>query len=166
MRTFKIYSLRNFPIYNTILYHPVHDIPRICLKTESLWSSLIASWLEFQAFIAMAQVQWQVGELRSHEPCGVAKKNPLKQKTENLCLLAIVTLHPHLCQPPICSVFTSSAFLDFTCKWNHTVFVSDLLHKEQGFLFMAEWHSVCVRVTFFPVHPLVDSRVVSVSWPL
>lgn len=96
--------------------------------------------------------------------CG--QKKPLKQKTENLCLLAIVTLHPHLCQPPICSVFTSSAFSDFTCKWNHTVFVSDWLHKEQGLLFMAEWPSCVCACHLFPVHPLVDSRVVSVSWPL
>ena len=98
------------------------------LLKQSLWSSLIASWLESQAFLAMARVQLQVGELSSHKPGGVAKK-PLKQKTENLCLLAIVTLHPHLCQPPICCAFTSSVLLDFTYKWDHTVFVSDLLHK-------------------------------------
>ena len=41
-------------------------------------SSLVAKWLGFQAFTAVAQVQFLVGELRSCKPCGVAKKKKKK----------------------------------------------------------------------------------------
>ena len=37
-------------------------------------SSLVASWLGFQAFAAVAWVQFLVGELRSCKPDGVAKE--------------------------------------------------------------------------------------------
>ena len=43
-------------------------------KFESWGSSLVAWWLGFWAFTAMARVQSLVGELRSHKPCGAAKK--------------------------------------------------------------------------------------------
>ena len=49
-------------------------------------SSLVAEWLGFWAFTAVAWVQSLVGELRSHKSCGVAKKkigtNELIYKTE------------------------------------------------------------------------------------
>ena len=46
-----------------------------------LGNSLVVQWLGLGTFIAGAQVQSLVGELRSHKSCGVAKKGKKEKKT-------------------------------------------------------------------------------------
>ena len=46
-------------------------------------NSLVVQWLGLSAFPVVAQVQYLVGELRSHKPPGVAKKHP-RNKTQTM----------------------------------------------------------------------------------
>ena len=42
-----------------------------------LGNSLAVQWLGLSAFTAVAQVQSLAGELRSHKPCGMAKRKKI-----------------------------------------------------------------------------------------
>lgn len=44
------------------------------------WNSLVVLWLRPSASTSKAWIQSLVGELRSPKLCGMAKKNPTKQK--------------------------------------------------------------------------------------
>ena len=55
---------------------------RMALKCMVLGSSLVAYWLEFGTFTAVARVQSLVGELKFCKPCLVAKKKKKRHGTE------------------------------------------------------------------------------------
>ena len=48
------------------------------LRKCFLGNSLVVQWLGLGAFTAVAQVQSLIGELKSHKPCGMAKKKKKK----------------------------------------------------------------------------------------
>ena len=59
------------PIYNRGLFNKT-QLSHAC-KTMS-GNSKVTQWSGLWAFMSMARVQSLVGELRSHKPCGMAKK--------------------------------------------------------------------------------------------
>ena len=57
----------------------------MCIKLSKTGNSLVVQWLGLCIFTAEGpgSIPGLVRELRSHKPCGMAKKNPPKQRKLN-----------------------------------------------------------------------------------